>query len=182
MGCIGIIVDGQYDEEVIRVLVKRQYPKRKLKTIKALQQRNYTKIISLMDANIGDVDGFIWVTDAEQEDPEELKNRMENEVGKNRKRISRPVQCVVVVRMLEAWLLADHAALEKELNISVKEIPNPEELQHPKNELESLFRKVNKIYTKEAAKRIAEKLDMDRVREKCPSFAQFMSALSTLAD
>jgi hypothetical protein len=66
VGCIGIIVDGQYDEEVIRVLVKRQYPKRKLKIIKALQQRNYTKIISLMDANIGDVDGFIWVTDAEQ--------------------------------------------------------------------------------------------------------------------
>ncbi|QDQ42850.1 DUF4276 family protein [Methylacidiphilum kamchatkense] len=46
---------------------------------------------------------------------------MEIEVRKNRERITRPVQCVVVVPMLEAWLLADHTALEKVLRISVKE-------------------------------------------------------------
>ncbi|KIE59192.1 hypothetical protein A946_00180 [Methylacidiphilum kamchatkense Kam1] len=72
MGRIGILVDGRYDNEVINALIKRQFPNQK-PIIRKSPPRQFSKAIAILNANMDDdVDGFIWVTDAEQDDPDEL--------------------------------------------------------------------------------------------------------------
>jgi hypothetical protein len=82
---------------------------------------------------------------------------------------------VIPVRELEAWLLADHKAIEKTFKFkkTLKKIANPEAIQHPKEYLRDLISQRSErriIYVNTAHnEKIAENCAISSL-ERCASF------------
>jgi len=136
---IGLIVDGQYDLKAISALLRKVRSKPKVKARQCGGGRNISKAIDILKIfeRERNIDLAIWVTDAENDDPREVEKLM-NEAVKKAQPLNLTVKCVVAVRMLEAWLLADEAAI-KEAGGKTAKFTRPEGLQNPKAELRRLF-------------------------------------------
>jgi hypothetical protein len=91
---------------------------------------------------------------------------------------------IVPVREIEAWLLADHAAIKKamKIKVSLNSVVNPEAIQHPKEFLGRL------IYTKSAhSRRYVNAIDNVKIASqcipnnlmRCPSFVDFHNFVAT---
>ena len=91
---------------------------------------------------------------------------------------------VIPVREIEAWLLADHEAITRALNLRrpMKKQPNPEAIQNPKERLRDLIRErsngrisyLNTVHNEKIAKHVhIENL------KRCPSFACFKDFIGT---
>ena len=89
------------------------------------------------------------------------------------------VTVCLAVHAIESWLMADEEALGKYLGAPVKEIPNPEKYCLPDDELNDVFRRIKgRSYLKRSdASGIASYLRIERVRQRCPSFANFIQTL-----
>ncbi|VVM06206.1 hypothetical protein MAMC_00990 [Methylacidimicrobium cyclopophantes] len=177
---IGLLVDGEYDKAALGVLDRRlsDGPRVRVRTV---SRGSLHKAIRILRVEQQNVNSFLWITDAEQEDPNRRRREMERRVEEASLGI--PVECVVAVPMLEAWLLADPNALRSVVGISKREarIEQPERLPGPKDRLERLFSQTNQNYTPEAARRIATELCIEAVSAQCPSFRQLQKAVGQIA-
>ncbi|MBI5190690.1 MAG: DUF4276 family protein [Nitrospirae bacterium] len=93
--------------------------------------------------------------------------------------------CIVIpIQEIEAWLLADEDAINGSFSkLSIKAYPNPEAVDSPKETIERLSKGANSKprYTNTTHNRkIAARLDLDKVYKKCPSFAPFYDVVSSL--
>ena len=88
---------------------------------------------------------------------------------------------VIPSEELEAWLLSDTAAIAKALNLQkgFKEIHHPETVPSPKEYIGEMVRKISnnqRTYVNTVHNRlIAQELDVDKIKNKCPSFSGFAS-------
>ena len=83
--------------------------------------------------------------------------------------------CIVVpVQELEAWIIADEAAIAKTIpSLKLKPLPQPESRSDPKEWLvrQSRKRRSRPLFTPTMHnRRVAEHLDLKTVADKCPSF------------
>ena len=86
-----------------------------------------------------------------------------------------PICALIPVHEIEAWILADLVAVQKIFTgwQSVKPIPNPESIKHPKEYLENLSRQKNQRPRYSHATHnpvIASYLNLNVLQQKCPSF------------
>jgi hypothetical protein len=157
MPTIGLIVEGMYDEAAIPVLLNRCRDRVKVVTRKckgsvtgrlagivAELQRSYKpeRVLIICDADGQQARALI----------DTIKKRL---AGPYRF----PVTPIIVVQMLEAWLVADPAALEKVVGIKGS-FPNPERIRNPKGDLQRLLSR-RAAYTPEVARRLAEQIDLE---------------------
>jgi hypothetical protein len=77
--------------------------------------------------------------------------------------------------MLEAWLIADPAALKSIIGVE-RSFTRPERIPDPKSDLIRLFARAAG-YTPEIARRIAEKIDLELLGRRCPRFLAFREAV-----
>ncbi len=86
-----------------------------------------------------------------------------------------PRAIAVAVETYDAWFLADHSALCHELQVSIDMSPAPETLKSPKAVIEELCNDHHYVNsTRQLYSRLAERIDFDRLRERCPlGFAVF---------
>jgi hypothetical protein len=90
---------------------------------------------------------------------------------------------VIIIRELEAWLLADNEALAQVLReysgrrgseIRIPEINEPlEEILDPKTKLQRILSDAKVAYTKEVARKIAATANLERIASRCLSFREF---------
>ena len=73
---------------------------------------------------------------------------------------------------LKSWLLADEKCNFKSLRENVKPVKNPESIHNAKEYLEGLFEKGGKKQHL-LAEEIAKYVDVEKLRRKCASFADF---------
>ena len=85
----------------------------------------------------------------------------------------------IIVNEIEAWLLADEQVLSEILHYKVKEINKPEQILYAKEELKDIFRKAGKMYLTKVANKLHQKLIINIVQKKCPSFTAFCKLLRT---
>ena len=114
--------------------------------------------------------------DADKEDPDELRERVEAEIVRPAG-IAADCCIAVPVRAIEAWIMADIGGAlrlwKPHAGWSPGEIKNPELLDNPKSELVRLSRqgRVRPRYDPPIHNPlIAAHLNTDRVAAKCPSF------------
>lgn len=86
--------------------------------------------------------------------------------------------CVVPIQELEAWILADIAAVTQVFTswVNPKEITNPEKIDSPKEYLEGQSKGANNKPRYSHAthnEKVAAHLNLDVVYRKCPSFRVF---------
>jgi hypothetical protein len=77
--------------------------------------------------------------------------------------------------MIEAWLLADEAAIQKVCGRG-RTINNPETLQDPKTELRHLL--APNQYTSTVAESIAAEANVDIIAKRCSSFRKLRDCLA----
>jgi hypothetical protein len=174
MPTIGLIVDGLFDQKAITALVRKHRPKVAVKARQCGGGRNHAKAVCILKefTHRENVDFAIWVTDAEDEDPALVETLMAEAVNKARP-LRYTVRCVVAVRMLEAWLLADELAIRL-AGGTARRYANPESLTKPKAELRRLF---DHPYTDALAESIASAARPKMIAKRCPSFAKLMAAV-----
>src|SRR5712692_4089847 len=174
MPTIGLVVEGDYDEAVIPVFIRRSrkgvkvVPRRcrgtvtasKLRCILGEHNRSYRPEKVLIER---DNDGG---------DPASLIAAMKNMIVGT---FSFSIHPLVAVEALEAWLLADPLALESVLGVK-KSFASPEKIRDPKAQLEKLLSR-RTAYTPKLAKEIAEKMDLNVLKTRCPWFATFQRAI-----
>jgi len=178
----GLIVEGQYDEMAIGGLIPRFAPAdveivarpcgSKVQLMRRfsgfLEEFRYIK-------NGSHVDKALVVRDADGKDPLRLLETMRSKISGHTYPF--PVQLVVIVEELEAWLLADEASLAGIIGKRVRRTPNPEGLHDPKEQLKRLLSEGKVYYTSEIARKIAVNANVDTLASRCPSFGRFRQAV-----
>lgn len=126
------------------------------------------------------VDKALVIRDANGNDPNELISRMQDKISN--RQYPFPVKCVVIVRELETWLLADDEAISRVTSqLSSRTVPRVNEslevIFSPKEKLESILAEANVAYTAEVARKIAVAIDIERLTYRCPGFGRFQEAV-----
>jgi len=120
------------------------------------------------------IDKVLVIFDADRRKPDELEREFKRRISKD---YSFQVIPIIVVEELEAWLIADPAALRNLLGKS-RDFKNPEKIRHPKAELQKLLSRTTR-YTPEVARRLAQSLDLKMLERRCSSFREFQRALES---
>jgi len=176
---VALVVEGNYDEDVLKTLIQRiregpvdvhsrpcggPLPGRYVRRLNELQY----------DANF---EKALVVSDAHGKRPEVFRVELEREI--QNRQFPFPVHFVVILQELEAWLLADHSALNAvararggvatfgPLTVS------PEQNMDPKRELRRLLATASIPYTRPVAREIAESANLQTIEYWCPSFRRF---------
>jgi hypothetical protein len=176
MPTMGLIVEGPYDEAVLDTLVKRCRPGIKVITRKCRGPiiGRFAGIATELDRSYR-IEKLLVVADADGRNPASLAKQIQSKVVRN---YSFPVAPVIIVQELEAWLIADPRALESVVSTKkgFRGFPNPEKIRDPKAALRSAS--PSTVYTTEIARRIAEKVDLTVLDQRCPMFSKFREAIS----
>jgi hypothetical protein len=182
---LGVIAEDESDVEVVGVLARKisqarfairkaighgsgQIQKKALDWARVLYSKGCTHLM--------------LVQDSDQNDAKDLRGRLTQALAGAP--IARRV-VVIPVREIEAWLLADHEAVNKALKLRppLKKQANPQGILHPKEHLGALIEQrtarhihyTNTIHNV----RIAEHARIDCLLSRCASFKGFEAFVRT---
>jgi hypothetical protein len=181
---IGLIVEDNSDFETIQVLISRYLDIQSLKFKKSVgngcgkmrrKALAYAKNLSNRGCNM-----VILVHDLDRRNLKELRKDLQFFLNES---VAEFNFICIPNEEIEAWLLSDEEAIKEVFNLkqSIRPIHHPEKITSPKEHLEQLvYRGSNKskryINTQHNVK-IAEKLELEIVASKCPSFKELLDFL-----
>ena len=165
---VGLVVEDKHTEAIkeigkklgIKPIIRRQRGRINVRKASAFAEellRSCEKVIILGDADCD-----------ERRERERLQRIYEHLPEGLRER----VHICIIVHELESWLLADENAISRVLGKNVKPVENPEKIHNAKEYLEGLFEKGDKKQHL-LAEEIAKHVDVEKLKEKCASFADF---------
>lgn len=187
VNALGIIAEDKSDINVITTLIKRLSQREKITTM-ARATGGSGNLINNADAYAEAMYRFgcnclIIVTDNDRKNSSELRFKLERKVNEcpiALKHIAIPVESI------EAWLLADAEAVARVFNLKLKPNVkgNPETIEFPKNFLIDEVRRCSGkkgFYDPPTDNpRLAARLDLDLVAQRCASFRSFRQFVSSL--
>lgn len=179
---VGLVVEGFYDEAVLKELIQKCTPSdvdiicRRCGNAPQLLKKFPGFLEEFRHAKQGsNVDKAVVIRDADRKNPQELIARMEDRIaGRN---YPFPTRLLVIVQELEAWLLADEHAISGVTGATQAATHRPEELISPKERLIRILSGSKVDYTPEVARRIAERANIDTIGSRCSWFRQFRQSL-----
>jgi uncharacterized protein DUF4276 len=177
MPTIGLIVEGEYDEAAIPVFVKRCRNGINVITRKCRGSvaGRVAGILTELD-RASRIEKVLVISDADGQSPTRIVSAITDRIAGAYRFVVTPL---VIVEMLEAWIIADRAALSSVLGTG-RSFPHPERIADPKSELRRLFSRAS-AYTPEFARRIAERIDLNVLGQRCPRFTTFREAIGGAA-
>lgn len=179
---VGLVVEGFYDEAAIGELVQKCASSevkvicRRCGPAPQLMKKFPGFLEEFKRAKDGSpVDKAIVIRDADRKNPDDLIRIMQSKIA-SRSYLFVP-HFLVIVNELEAWLLADEAAISSVTGKPQKPVSTPENLNDPKRRLQMLLSDAQITYTAEKAKGIAAAARPDILAARCPSFKRFQEAV-----
>ncbi len=165
---VGLVVEDEHTEAIkeigkklgIKPIIRRQRGRINVRKASAFAKellRSCEKVIILGDADCDEKGERERLQEIYKSLPEGLR---------------RCVHICIIVHELESWLLADENAISKVIGKNVKPVENPESIHDAKEYLEGLFEKGGKKQHL-LAEEIAKHVNVEKLREKCASFADF---------
>jgi len=165
---VGLVVEDKHTEVIkeigkkldIKPIIRRQRGRINVRKASAFAKellRSCEKVIILGDA------------DCDERRERERLQRIYEHLPEG---LRRSVHICIIVHELESWLLADENAISKVMGKNVKPVENPESIHNAKEYLEGLFEKGGKKQHL-PAEEIAKHVNVEKLREKCASFADF---------
>ncbi len=182
MAAVGLVVEGPYDEAALSELV-RKCTSSEVRVI-CRPCRSAFQLMKQFPGFLEDfrhvdqgfpVDKAIVIRDADRQNPDDLIAKMEARI--TGRIYPFPRKFLVIVQELEAWLLADEAALSALTGKPQRRILDPEALDDPKERLARILSRARLSYTSEIARRIANASRADVLAARCPSFEKFQAAI-----
>ena len=165
---VGLVVEDKHTEVIkeigkklgIKPIIRRQRGRINVRKASAFAKellRSCEKVIILGDADCNE---------------EGERERLQRIYGLLPEGLRERVYICIVVPELESWLLADENAISRVLGKNVKPVENPERIHNAKEYLEGLFEKGGKKQHL-LAEEIAKHVNVEKLKEKCASFADF---------
>jgi len=169
---VGLVVEDEHTEAIkeigkklgIKPIIRRQRGRINVRKASAFAKellRSCEKVLILGDADCDERKERERLQRIYEHLPEGLRGR---------------VHICIIVHELESWLLADENAISKRLGKNVRAVPNPESIHDAKEYLEELFEEFEEAGEKYLTKfggEIAKYVDVEKLGEKCASFADF---------
>ncbi|MGO8762426.1 MAG: hypothetical protein ACLP2P_07010 [Desulfobaccales bacterium] len=179
MFTFGLIVEGNYDKQIIQSLIHK------------ILLKDHNCICRVMYGNPRLLERFprfleefrykmvnktIILKDTDLKSAEKLLQKMKDK--KPNRDYPFPVKFCVAKKEIEAWLLADENAISK---VAGKKIPrikgNLEDMNDPKGKLQRILSNVNIVYTDQIAGRIALEADINIIEQRCSYFRIFRESV-----
>ena len=183
MRAVGLVVEGIYDQAALIELVRNCSSTgvdvicRPCGSAIQLMKKFPGFLESFRHINDGlPVDIAIVIRDADHKIPNDLITSLENRISG--RIYPFPKHLLVIVQELEAWLLADEAALSLVTGSPQQRIPNPEAINDPKVILNKILSSAGLVYTSEIARKIAAASRVEVLSVRCPSFKRFQEAVA----
>jgi len=166
---VGLVVEDKYPEAIkeiskklgVKPIIRRQRGRISEKKASAFAEellRSCEKVIILGDADCNEEGERKRLQRIYEHLPEGLRRR---------------VHICIIVHELESWLLADENAISRVLGKNVKPVENPERIHDAKEYLEELLEEAGKKYLTKLKREIAKHVNVEKLKGKCASFADF---------
>jgi hypothetical protein len=184
MPALALVAEGQYDEDVLKALIQRvrkNLPGIHCRICRGSLRGRYVRCLKELRYE-GNFEKALIVADAHGKDPKTLVDELGREI--QNVQLPFPVHFVAIVQELEAWLLADHLALNSVMRGRgggagrQPVTDSPESSADPKTELRKLLGSGGVSYTPAVANEIARNADLERIGYWCPSFRRFEKAVN----
>lgn len=136
---IGVIAEDKSDVDVIEEIIAKKRPRNRFKVRKFVGHscgkvrtkcREWAKNLQMQKCTL-----LIVVHDLDENNINDLRTQLEAILQPS------PIAdhiIVIPIREIEAWLLADHSAINKTFGLKLKRIANPESIRRPKERLRDL--------------------------------------------
>jgi hypothetical protein len=180
---VGVIAEDLSDVEVIEEIIAKKKNRRLFK-IKKFAGHGCGKIRAkckdwAYNLRIQQCTLLILIHDLDENNLRELRDEIEDTLKPSP--ITKYI-IVIPIREIEAWLLADHEAINKTFGLKLKKIPNPEAIRRPKEHLRDLVylrSSKRKIYVNTIHNRkIAAKANLKQLK-RCNSFTPLNDFIQT---
>lgn len=179
---IAILAEDRSDAETLVVLVRRILGDMSAPLFRKgfsgcgeLCRKAKSHINSFRDRG---ADRFIVCHDADRRDPSEVRKQVAQQVfGRNEPPAD---SCIVVpVQEIEAWIIADEAAVARVIpSLTIPETRHPEHREDPKEWLEdqSKVKTARPLYAHATHNpHVAKHIDLPMLARKCPSFQHLVN-------
>jgi hypothetical protein len=172
---IALIVEGEYDKAVLSVLAARC--RAGVATITRICRGpvvgKLPGLLAEIERTHPRIQKVLVVSDADGRDPERLARDLKARLIR---RYRFRVLPIVIVEAMEAWLIADPDAFRQVMGVRPALGSLRERIKDPKRQLQKLLPPTTP-YTSELARRIAEGLDLNVLKQRCPRFVAFRNAV-----
>ncbi len=184
MPAVALVAEGPYDEGVLKDLIRRirdDRPDVHSRICRGSLGGRYVRQLREL-RHEASFEKALVVSDAHGRSPEALVAELRREI--QNVWLPFPVHYVVVVQELEAWLLADHLALDSVVTGRggrggfQPPTHSPESADDPKRELLILLGNAGVSYTQAVAREIAQRSDLQRIAYWSESFRRFQNAVN----
>ncbi len=184
MPAVALVAEGPFDEDVLKAFIQRMREDRPdvhSRICRGSLGGRYVRHLNEL-RHQANFEKALVVSDADGRNPQTLVAQLQREI----QNVQLPFQVhfVVAVQEIEAWLLADHLALNSVVagrgsRANFQPLTdNPERTADPKRELRILLGSAGTPYTQAVAQEIAQKSDLQRIAYWSESFRRFQSAVN----
>ena len=177
---IGVIVEGESDERVIREITQKLgVPAKIRRSRRGATIQSPRKTGSYVEDLLSDCEKVVILKDSHCSDPHAKEEKLRGRLQREGLLVEGDLHICIVVHAIESWLLADEEAIADYLSSKVREIHNPENECKPEEVLEELFKRTGRVYLKggEAPGELARRLKLEKVVTRCPSFKKFKTLI-----
>ncbi len=185
---IALLVDGQTDRNVIRILVEKLFATRDPKpalVFRVLPRGDFfsaEKICAYFSPLVhehSDLSKVVLCLDCECTPPSEIQRKLSPVQSELRRRHATltPTYCLKV-HAVESWLASDRTALRGVLGQDPPQFPKAETVCRPKALLDEVFRKAGRdfLYVRDD-ERLAKAVDVETVSRESASFSGFRQTI-----
>lgn len=184
---VGIVVEGVkdgYDEKALTVFLQRALGSTTQVIARPCGGKSdlIKKFPNYLEEfrHRGDIATALVVRDADGKCFSELDARMRARTS-GRPEYPFPLHLLFIRQELEAWFLADEAALSQVVRRQVPPHHRPENLLSAKEELERILLMGKIQYTSAVAETLARSVNVEALRSRCPSFKRFWELFSSVS-
>lgn len=188
----GLVVEGLYDEAVFKHLIPRLFAD--VTPILVVRPAfGVKRLLSGFPGLLGDlehwlaghpVDKALVIRDTGGRTVEEVEGQLAARLAGREFRFPRGVQLCGVRQEIESWLLADEdaiTAVARDRRVGRRQATRvnepPEDIVHAKERLQEALSGCGLLYGPAVCGGVAARLDLDRLRYRCPSFNRFETKL-----
>lgn len=183
MPTFGVVVEGHYDREALTELICKiiggqpDIQSRICGSRSSLMKQfpAFLEEFRYVRHGLG-IDKAIIIRDADNKDPQALIQEMREKIRD--RSYPFPVNFVIIVQELEAWLLADEIAISAVTGKTVPRVNETlEDIYDPKSRLKQILIRCGVTYTSRVAGQIAAATQLQTIHYRCPRFGSFHQAV-----
>lgn len=185
MSTYGLIVEGEYDKEILEEFILRCSNDEAARSDIRIETRicgggskvfkRFPGFLKEFQFDYPEIRKAFVVRDSDGKNPDVLEKQFREKIAGWE--LPFTVQFSFIVHEIEAWLLFDEVVLSSITGLKVRKIHSPQELKDPKTKLVQILSEGKIDYTPALARQIVSAMDLDKLKSGTEVFSKFREAI-----